>query len=531
MPNALWVELWQLIDADGALTASGTLMFAVSQAALVLSHRITAMGLEPELLCRMPPIDHFRSPFITLGTEVGNYIELYQKFLVSPEKIDEDALAMQYEKALSAIVDCAEVLDEMRQIQAERGVSLQLVYLMLRIRRAIERMKKLLRLISPFEQSNRTTLAVSFFKELVRDINLSRKLGEHFGEAMSLLAYKVAEHTSQTGEHYITTTRKEYWEHLRAAMGGGLVIAFTNWVKFLIAYLHAAPLVSGFLYSLNYAGSFITMQVFHFSLATKQPAMTASALARALDSRDSDSLNLENAVMLITKIARSQFASFLGNLVVVLPLAFALSWVWYFVSGSHIANEQKALATLAAFNPFTSLTVFYAAITGGILYLGGFVTGYFDNFVAYSNLRLRIEQHRWLRRYLSPDRLSKVGAYLERNFGGLMGNLFLGFALGMLPILGAITGLPLDVRHVTIAGGGSAMAIATLWDSVKASDIAIAALGVFLVGLMNFLFSFGLSLALALSSRRANFKQGRALIALVLRQFRRRPMQFFFPPR
>lgn len=531
IPNTLWSELWQLLDADGALTASGTLMFAISQAVLVLSHRITAMGLEPELLSRMPPIDHFQSPFITLGTEVGNYIEAYQKFLVSSSKCSDEVLRMQYEKALNTIVDCSELLDEMREIQAEKGVSFQLVYLVLRLRRAIERMKKLLRLIAPFEQTNRTTLGVIFFKELVRDINLSRKLSEHFNEAMSLLAYKVAEHTSKTGEHYITTTHKEYWEHLCAAMGGGMVIAFTNWVKFLIAYLNAAPLLSGLLYSINYAGSFITMQIFHFSLATKQPAMTASALARALDSKESESLNLENAVELIIKIARSQFASFLGNLVVVLPLAFALSWIWYFISGSHIANEQKALATLASFNPFTSLTVFYAAITGGILYLGGFVTGYFDNFIAYANFRQRIEQHRVLRRYLPAPTLSKIANYLEHNLGGLMGNLFLGFALGLLPIVGVITGLPLDVRHVTIAGGGSAMAIATLWDKLTASDIAIAALGVFLVGLMNFLFSFGLSLILALSSRRANFKEGRTLVAMTLRQFRKRPLQFFLPPK
>lgn len=287
-----------------------------------------------------------------------------------------------------------------------------------------------MRLISPFERTNRATLAANFFKDLIRDINLRRDLGEHFRENTSLLAYKVAEHTSQTGEHYITTTRKEYKEFTLAAMGGGFVIAFTNWVKFLIAYLDAAPLLSGLLYSINYAGSFITMQVFHFSLATKQPAMTASALARSLDSKDADTLNLETAADMITKISRSQFASFLGNLIVVIPLAFALSWLWYWISGSHIASEEKALSTLAAFHPFKSLTVIYAMLTGAILYLGGFVTGYFDNFVAYSNLGLRVQQHRFWRRLLPASWLTRIGDYLEHNLGGLMGNIFLGFAIG-----------------------------------------------------------------------------------------------------
>lgn len=531
IPSSLLVELWQLLDADGAITSSGTLSSAIAESVLILSHRIVAMGLEPEVLVRVAALDAGRSPFIFLGQEVGNYIELYQKFLISPTKIEEEQLTAQYERALSSIVACHELLETMRENQAAKGVSIQQVYLLYRIRRAMNRMRKLLRLISPFEHTNRAMLAANFFKDLIRDINLQRDLGEHFRENTSLLAYKVAEHTSQTGEHYITTTRKEYKEFILAAMGGGFVIAFTNWVKFLIAYLGAAPLLSGLLYSINYAGSFITMQVFHFSLATKQPAMTASALARSLDSKDTDTLNLETAADLITKISRSQFASFLGNLIVVIPLAFALSWLWYWISGSHIANEEKALSTLAAFHPFKSLTVVYAMLTGAILYAGGFVSGYFDNFVAYSNLGLRVQQHRFWRRWLPASWLTRIGDYLEHNLGGLMGNLFLGFALGFVPILGVITGLPLDVRHVTIAAGGSAMAAAQLWDQLTAWDFAMISLSVFLVGTMNFLFSFGLSLSLALSSRRANFKEGRALAGTVWKRFKAAPLQFFFPPK
>jgi site-specific recombinase len=531
IPSSTWVELWQLLDADGVMTSSGTLQFALAQSILILSYRAVSMGLEPELLACMPSFDYARSPFILLGQEVGNYIELYEKFLISPEKVEESQLVSQYEHALGTIVACCELLEAIRESQIVKGVSIQRVYLLYRIRRTVERLKMLLRLTSPLEQANRATLVVDFFKELIREINLRRNLGEHFRENTSLLAYKIAEHTSQTGERYITTTRREYIEFILAAMGGGFVIAFTNWVKFIIAYLNAAPLISGLLYSINYAGSFITMQVFHFSLATKQPAMTASALARSLDSSDSEKLNLETAADLITKISRSQFASFLGNLIVVIPLAFALSWLWYLISGSHIANEQKALSTLASFHPFKSLTVFYAALTGGILYLGGFVTGYFDNFVAYSDFRQRVEQHRVLRRILPPAWLTRAAHYLEENLGGLMGNLFLGFALGMTPIIGVITGLPLDVRHVTIAAGGSAMAVAQLWKELTAWDYAMIALGVFFVGLMNFLFSFGLSLVLALSSRRANFKQGRALIHIVWQRFKTHPLQFFFPPK
>ncbi len=529
IPNTLWLELWQLFNHGGAMNAMSVFELSLLQSILVLSHRISAMGLEPDLMKRIPSIEHFASPFLVMDTEVGNYVELYQKRLVKSETVTDETLTVQYERAMNAIGNTMDCLMQVQESQVVQGVSLRLVYLLYRIRRAIDRMKTLLKLLSPLEQVNKSTLGISLFKELVRATNLSHNLKEHFSENTSLLAYKVAEHTSSTGEHYITTTRKEYWDFLVDAMGGGFIIAFTNWVKFLIAYLNAAPLVSGIFYSINYAGSFLTMHVFHFSLATKQPAMTASALARALDSDSTNQRNLENTADLITKISRSQFAAFLGNLAVVLPLAFSLSWIWYFISGSHIATEEKAFYTIASFNPFTTLTVFYASLTGVILYLGSFVSGYCDNFVMYGQLHARIRTHRFWRRFISEKRLDKIGKVLEQNLGAIMGNLFLGFALGLTPIIGQITGLPLDVRHVTIAGGGSAIAFAAIWNKLSAFEIIATLLGVFSVGLLNFLVSFGLSLFVAIVSRRVNFKDGRALIGLVGERFKQNPMQFFFP--
>lgn len=531
IPNALWLELWQLLNYSGQFTAVGVFEISILQSILVLSHRVSAMGLEPDLMKRIPSIEHFASPFLVMDTEVGNYVEMYEKRLVKSEEVTDDMLAAQYERAMNAIGIMIDCLEQVQESQAVQGVSLKLVYLLYRIRRAVSRKKTLMRLLSPLDRTNKAMIGISLFKELVRAVNLGHDLKEHFSENTSLLAYKVVEHTSTAGEHYITSTRKEYWDFLVDAMGGGFIIAFTNWVKFLISYLNAAPLVSGFLYGLNYAGSFLTMYVFHFSLATKQPAMTASALARSLDSDNANQHNLENTADLIVKISRSQFAAFLGNLVVVLPLAFSLSWIWYFISGKHIATEEKAFYTIASFNPFTTLTIFYAALTGVILYLGSFVSGYCDNFVTYGQLHARIRTHRFWRKFVSEKHLDKIGKYLEQNLGAIVGNLFLGFALGLTPIFGQITGLPLDVRHVTIAGGGSAIALARVWDQLSALDIAITLFGVFCVGLLNFLVSFSLSLTIAISSRRVNFKESRALIGMLAQRFITNPMQFLIPPK
>jgi site-specific recombinase len=149
----------------------------------------------------------------------------------------------------------------------------------------------------------------------------------------------------------------------------------------------------------------------------------------------------------------------------------------------------------------------------------------------YGQLHARIRTHRYLRRFVAEKHLDKIGKYLEQNLGAVMGNLFLGFALGLTPILGQITGLPLDVRHVTIAGGGSAIAFAKIWDKLSALDVAVTLFGVFCVGLLNFLVSFSLSLTLAVSSRRVDFKESQALIGIVVERFKKNPMQFLIPPK
>jgi site-specific recombinase len=530
IPNNLWHELWSMLDFPVKSDAFLPEMFqtGIVNSILILSHRISALGLEPEILERSPRTEENGSPFITIAIEVGNYVELYLKRRETA--VESSALEAQYTRAMQSIANCIERLHEVRENQKESGVSVRLVYLFLRLRRAMDRLNLLLRLISPFESSfgRRPALGASLFKELVRAKNLKHDLGEHFSESVGLLAYKIVEHTSATGEKYIASTRREYWSFLGAAAGGGFIVAFTNWVKFLISYLKAAPLVDGLFYSLNYATTFVVLHIFHFTLATKQPAMTASALAKSLDAKDGG-LDIDETVSLITKISQSQFASFLGNLAIVFPMSFALSWLCYWITGNHIATEDQAFTTIASLHPFKTLTWFYAGLAGVMLYVASVISGYYDNLILSSHIHLRVKEHPLLRRVISKRALEKFASYIEHNLGALMGNIVLGFLLGMLPVVGKITGLPIDIRHVTIAAGGFAISAAQIWEYLSIDDVAVVLLGIFGVGFFNFLVSFGLALTLAMSSRRATFTDVKSLLRKVLYQFTRRPLRFFFP--
>ena len=69
---------------------------------------------------------------------------------------------------------------------------------------------------------------VGLVAELVRTAEERRSIRGLFARHYSLLARKVAERSAETGEHYITRDRAEYRAMLRAAAGGGAVLAATT---------------------------------------------------------------------------------------------------------------------------------------------------------------------------------------------------------------------------------------------------------------------------------------------------------------
>jgi site-specific recombinase len=134
-------------------------------------------------------------------------------------------------------------------------------------------------------------------------------------------------------------------------------------------------------------------------------------------------------------------------------------------------------------------------------------------------------------RLLGAERAGRWGAAIDAKLGALAGNVFLGFGLGSMGTFGEILGLPLDIRHIAFASAELGTSLEVLRDYVPIGLIATVGLGVAAIGLINFLVSFGLSLMVALESRRlSNRNLLRLARGLVLRFFRR-PLEWFVPPR
>src|SRR4029077_17971099 len=104
-------------------------------------------------------------------------------------------------------------------------------------------------------------------KLLVRNENRKNSIREFLSQSLGYLAYQIAEHKGLKGNHYITSTRKEYRQMTWSAMIGGGVIAFTAIFKNLITKMQLPLFWHGFAYSTNYSIGFLLIDATGGTLA------------------------------------------------------------------------------------------------------------------------------------------------------------------------------------------------------------------------------------------------------------------------
>lgn len=510
VPSEKWIELLNSIGfLSPTIEEQPTVKNHLLNAALILTQKIAAIGLENEITSKLPAVEDLQSPFFALTREVTAYVD---KFKHNPayHYINEE----DYRQILVMLKQCQESILILRKQKDKYGVSLYLTWLTLRLEQHIKRLKTILAIIQENHPNERNLQIVSLFKELVEAENTKYNLSRHFSENLSLISYKIVEHTSQTGEHYIATTPREYNILFKSALGGGVIVAFLVCLKIIIYYLHAAKFWEAFLYSMNYSLGFILIHLFHFTLATKQPAMTASTIAHSLD-KQKDLTHLSSAV-LIRQLVRSQMVSLLGNVLAVFPIACLLSYAYLYFMDTPIADEEKALKMIKELHPMESGSLLYAAIAGVYLMLAGLISGWYDNKVIYGQIPLRIKAHPFLRKLFPEKWLNRLADYIGKNLGGLAGNFYLGIFLGSTATVGFIIGLPLDIRHVTFAAGSFGVSTIILGENLDLQTALWTVLGILGIGLVNVSVSFGLSMLIALKSRKMSIKQVRKLITNTL---------------
>ncbi len=486
----------------------------IGDALLLLAIQIEATGLSADIRHRLNHSDFKTLPFFGLS-------RFTQDFLSSCSVTEVGS-----KEFLSRLEKCCSALEEVYSQLDEYGVSVHIVYQIERINSQLSRMKVLAELLT--SEESRPELLSKLTVRLIREHLERRSLLSLIKDDLSMLSRKISERSAQTGEHYITRTRGELLHMFGHACGGGFITAFTILIKTMLAHVGTSPLMHGLINGLNYSASFVLIQFQGFTLATKQPAMTANALAARMNAVE-DPKALSELVDEILHLLRSQTIAVIGNILAVAPTILALDFIIHHFFHHHILSEEKSVATVESLSLF-GLTLYYAALTGGLLWLSSIISGWIDNWAAYRKLSAALTHNRRLNFVLGERRTRALALWLKMHLAGLSGNISLGFMLALTPIIGEFIGLPIDVRHVTLSSGSLAAAAASLGTSVfLAPEFWFSVVGILGIGTLNLTVAFSLSLLVAIRARNVKAPGRKMIYHAVWERVRKNPLVLFIP--
>jgi site-specific recombinase len=493
---------------------------ALRDAFYLLAARAQGLGMSENLRIRGQRNSVQRSAFHRLMRASDALLEAVQE----QESIPETAQDWK-----SAVADCREELRTIVTHLDARGVNLDVVYAMDVIERSLQRMELISGVLVAQPGAPKMVTALRLLRDVIRGRLHDRSLRDLAHNSFRLLAKKIVEWAGKTGEHYVTNNREEYRQMWYAALGGGLLTVGTAAIKLMITHRGLPPFVEGFLAGLNYAVSFVLMHIFHLALATKQPSMTGAALAGILN-RCQDSSRIDELVTYVQRIVRSQLAAAFGNIIAVGAGAVVFSFLWKWSFGAPFLNMDTAEYAVKSMNPIGSGTIFFAILTGVILWLSSLAGGWIENWAVYHQLPRAIAEHR-LGSAFKPDTLQRFSESFAQNIAPWGGSIVLGFMLGMTPTLGHFFGLPLDVRHVTLSTGTFALGVSSRGPDVLGSGVLIwAGLGIAVTFVMNLGVSFYLALRLAIRAQDISRSENKEIVHTLWRRFWASPRDFFLPP-
>jgi len=493
---------------------------AMLDAMTILVSAVHASGYAPNLRQRMDRAQLADEPFRQLAR--------------AAEAVRTAVLEGRHAEALRDATYLRALLDACRRAAAsvsghleEFGISVDIVYEMDQLAQRTQRIEMLLDCVispEPLPELQRLTLQLLY---VAREQKGFRPLlARHY----SLLARQVAERSAEAGEHYITRDRTEYRDMLLRAAGGGAVIAGTTYLKFAIYALGVTAFWAGFWAGVNYAASFVVIMLLHWTVATKQPAMTAPALAASLTGGVDDE-KVENFVDRVAQLIRSQAAGIFGNLMVCAPLVLAVQLVWQAVFGAPLLGEKESehvLHNLTLLGP----TALFAAFTGVLLFASSLIAGWAENWFVFHRLDSAIAWNPRVVARLGAARAQRWARWWRDNISGLAANISLGMMLGLVPTLFNFFALPLDVRHVTLSTGQLAAAAGALGlDVLRTPAFWWCVAGIAVTGVLNLAVSFALAFSVALRSRGIQMRERRRIAAAIRERMRRAPLSFMLPPK
>ena len=495
---------------------------------------IRASGFSPELRTRMSPAALLDRPFHQLDTDLDTLRASFMASLQGNQTSDNapaetlTAAAAQFRDRLDA---CRQAAGTVYTHLDEHGISVSLVFRLREMRARVLRVRELLDCLLS-ERPN--VFTVKLLSHLVKIGVHRRSVRDLITSNTTLLAAKMADRSAETGENYITRNRAEYWDMLRKAGGGGSIVALTILAKYLLLAVGFSAFWGGFFGGINYALSFIAIQLLHWTLATKQPAMTAPAMAVKLKDLTAENA-IDSFVDEVTHVVRSQFAAVVGNLALVFPCVLLISYGMQWQFGRPLIDQAEAhhaLASLTLLGP----TALFAAATGVVLFVSSIFAGWAENWFVLHRLDSAMRYNPRFTAALGAARADRWALFMRKNISGFAASVSLGMMLGLIPAVTSFLGFGLELRHVTLSTGQIAAACASygldVWNMPELrSALLWACAGILVIGPLNVGVSYYCAFRLALRAHNVSTGERVSIRRALWARVRSSPLSFLWPPR
>jgi len=477
--------------------------FSILASCKILALRAANVALSRDLIAFADDEDITKSPFFHLPSIVEHVIRNPEDFHL-------------WEEQRTA---CEAQLQTVNQQLADHGSSANLIFRVRLLRSLLVRIQQVITLERP--ESDARKLAVT----VVHGFASQRRIGSVISASTRRLARSVVERTGRVGKHYIAQNTEQWGKMGLGAILAGVITSFTALFKYSLAATIHAPLLLAIAHSLNYALSFLLMQAGGFLLASKMPAVTAATLVDAMEDPAKDHMASLQA------ISKTQFIVTISNLLGAVPTSIAIDRLFNAVRGHPFLAPLAAEHGIRMLFPLTSMTIPFAIITGVFLWLSSMATGWTANYLALHRMATAISNSLRIRARLGPERAAKLAHWVRHHAPGSVGYIVLGFLLGAVPIIFELFGVPLEVRHVTLAAAslGYALDAAWLYGQLHWRDAQLAFSGIALVGVLNIVTSFVLSFLLAVRARNIGQEQSRRFLREVGHKLLTHRFSFLLP--
>jgi len=490
----------------------------------ILALRSVGNALEAGITKMVPEYKNFDNPFVALQSELDSLICRFKK----DKDLQIDSKDVDYKQIKIYLQQCLDFVDKAFKNACKFGISSKINQSLLKIRQQLKRIQDIIPILVVDTEEDVLTNSKNLVSNTLKYNSHRNNIRELIDDSTRLISHLITSHTAETGTHYIATSPKEYLKMFWKASGGGIIVGFLCIFKMMMSYSHGSEFSHAVLYSLNYAFGFIIIYLLGFTLATKQPAMTAATMAKVLSDESSSEKNYKEFANLVAKLSRTQFIAFVGNVLWSFPVALAIIYGmdWFLEKNFAVAKADKLLKDL---NPIESKAILHACIAGFFLFISGIISGNISNSSIFNQIPERISQSPFLNQVIGAKNSKKLSDFYTKHWAGIISNFWFGIFLGVIAPLGVFLGLDLDIRHITFSAGNFALALYGKGFDIDTYTFTISLVTIFLIGAFNFIVSFGLSMLLAFRSRKVNFGELTIIYKSILKYFIKNPLRFFIP--